>query len=141
VLITGGSGFLGRALVEKLLADECPRICIYSRNEYSQAKMRAEFKDDPKLRWFIGDVRDVDRLERAMQSVHTVIHAAALKRIEVGRYNPDEMVKTNIVGFDERDQRPLVGPASARRCSCPRTRRSARYRLTGSPRRWPRACS
>lgn len=98
VLITGGSGFLGRALVEKLLADECPRICIYSRNEYSQAKMRAEFKDEPRLRWFIGDVRDVDRLERAMQSVYSVIHAAALKRIEVGRYNPDEMVKTNIVG-------------------------------------------
>lgn len=98
VLITGGSGFLARALVEKLLADKCPRICIYSRNEYSQARMRAEYKDNPKLRWFIGDVRDVDRLERAMQSVHTVIHAAALKRIEVGQYNPEEMVKTNVYG-------------------------------------------
>lgn len=98
VLITGGSGFLGRALVEKLLADGCPRICIYSRNEYSQAKMRAEFADDARLRWFIGDVRDVERLERALQSVYTVIHAAALKRIEVGQYNPEEMAKTNIIG-------------------------------------------
>jgi UDP-N-acetylglucosamine 4,6-dehydratase len=98
VLITGGSGFLGRALVEKLLADGCPRICIYSRNEYAQARMRADFGDDARLRWLIGDVRDVERLERAMQSVYSVIHAAALKRIEVGQYNPEEMVKTNVYG-------------------------------------------
>jgi UDP-N-acetylglucosamine 4,6-dehydratase len=97
-LITGGTGFLGRALVKKLLADGCPRICIYSRNEFAQAKMRAELNDDPRLRWFIGDVRDVQRLERAMSSVYSVIHAAALKRIEVGAYNPDEMTKTNILG-------------------------------------------
>lgn len=98
VLITGGTGFLGHALVEKLLADGCQRICIYSRNEYAQAQMRARFNDDSRLRWFIGDVRDRDRLERAMSSVYAVIHAAALKRIEVGAYNPDEMVKTNVDG-------------------------------------------
>lgn len=98
VLITGGSGFLARALVQKLLADGCPRICLYSRNEYSQAVMRAEFNEDERLRWFIGDVRDEDRLVRAMQSVYSVIHAAALKRIEVGAYNPCEMVKTNVLG-------------------------------------------
>lgn len=98
VLITGGSGFLGHALVEKLLADGCERICIYSRGEYAQARMRMEFGDDQRLRWFIGDVRDVDRLERAMQSVCSVIHAAALKRIETGAMNPDEMVKTNVLG-------------------------------------------
>lgn len=98
VLITGGSGYLGHALVEKLLADGCPRICIYSRSESRQAQMRAYFKDDERLRWFIGDVRDVRRLERAMASVYSVIHAAALKRIEVGVYNPDEMVKTNVDG-------------------------------------------
>lgn len=98
VLITGGSGFLGRALVERMLADGCERICLYSRNEYSQARMRADFDSDTRLRWFIGDVRDRDRLTRAMASVESVIHAAALKRIEVGTYNPDEMVKTNVYG-------------------------------------------
>lgn len=98
VLITGGSGFLGHALVERLLDGRCERICIYSRGEYAQARMRAAFNDDKRLRWFIGDVRDSDRLERAMQSIDTVIHAAALKRIEVGAYNPDEMVKTNVMG-------------------------------------------
>lgn len=98
VLITGGSGFLGRALVEKLLADGCTRICIYSRNEFAQAKMREDLDDDERLRWFIGDVRDQPRLERAMSSVYSVIHAAALKRIEVGAYNPEEMIKTNVLG-------------------------------------------
>jgi len=98
VLITGGAGFLGRALVEKLFAEGCERICIYSRNEFNQYRMRVEFADDQRLRWFIGDVRDRERLERAMGSVDAVIHAAALKRIEVGESNPDEMVKTNVLG-------------------------------------------
>lgn len=73
------------------------RICIFSRDEHKQAAMREEFQDD-RLRFFIGDVRDRDRLWRAMRGVDVVIHAAALKRIEVGAYNPDEMVKTNVVG-------------------------------------------
>lgn len=98
VLITGGTGFLGRGLVRRLLDDGCERICIYSRGEFAQAKMRADFGDDERLRWFIGDVRDQARLERAMESVESVIHAAALKRIEVGHYNPEEMVKTNVDG-------------------------------------------
>lgn len=98
VLITGGSGYLGRGLVRQLLADGCDRICVYSRGEHTQASMRVEFNDDKRLRWFIGDVRDVTRLERAMHGVDTVIHAAALKRIEVGAYCPDEMVKTNVLG-------------------------------------------
>lgn len=98
ILITGGSGFLGHGLVRRLLKEEnCNRICIYSRGEWAQAQMRAEFPSD-KMRWFIGDVRDLDRLERACRHAQTVIHAAALKRIEVGAYNPDEMVKTNILG-------------------------------------------
>lgn len=98
VLITGGTGYLGHGLVRRLLEQGCQRICIYSRGEYAQARMRAEFENDARLRWFIGDVRDQQRLERAMESVETVIHAAALKRIEVGAYNPDEMVKTNVLG-------------------------------------------
>lgn len=98
VLITGGSGFLGHALVRRLLEDGFTRICIYSRGEFRQFEMRGRFKDDSRLRWFIGDVRDRERLERAMHGVDAVIHAAALKRIEVGAENPDEMVKTNVIG-------------------------------------------
>lgn len=104
-MITGATGFLGRGLVKRLLEDdEFDRICIYSRGEYAQAMMRSQLSDDiwgtrnTRLRWFIGDVRDRDRLERAMEGVWGVIHAAALKRIEVGAMNPDEMVKTNVLG-------------------------------------------
>lgn len=97
VLITGGTGYLGHGLVERLLQDGYQRICVYSRGEAAQAAMRRRF-DDPRMRWFVGDVRDKDRLCRAMQGVDLVIHAAALKRIEVGAYNPDEMVKTNVGG-------------------------------------------
>lgn len=98
VLITGGSGYLAYGLVRRLLDSGCARVCVYSRGEFAQAQMRRAFDDDPRLRWFIGDVRDRDRLERALRRVHYVIHAAALKRIEVGAYNPDEMVKTNVLG-------------------------------------------
>jgi len=99
VLITGGTGFLGRALVKRLLTTDTQRICIYSRGEYAQATMRQAQPDpDGRLRWFIGDVRDKERLRRAMQGVGLVIHAAALKRVEVGEYNPGEMIKTNVIG-------------------------------------------
>lgn len=99
VLITGGSGFLGKALTRRILADNLSeRICIYSRGEHAQADMRSMFKDDARLRFFIGDVRDPSRLKRAMHRVDTVIHAAALKRIEVGHYNPVELARTNIDG-------------------------------------------
>lgn len=101
-LITGGTGFLGQALVAQLLkgpvTNEETRICIYSRGEAAQAAMRVRLGDNQRLRWFIGDVRDRDRLRRAMESVSVVIHAAALKRVEVGEYNPTEMVQTNVIG-------------------------------------------
>ena len=97
VLITGGSGFLGEGLIDELLRRGVRRICVYSRGEYRQHILRTRFPAD-NLRWFIGDVRDVDRLRRAMYTVDTVIHAAALKRIEVGEYNPSEMFATNIQG-------------------------------------------
>ena len=98
-LITGGTGSFGQAYVKHLLTSSpAERICIFSRDEFKQAQMRQAFNDDPRLRFFIGDVRDRDRLTRAMIGVDVVIHAAALKRIEVGHYNPDEMVKTNIMG-------------------------------------------
>jgi UDP-N-acetylglucosamine 4,6-dehydratase len=69
-----------------------------SRCEYKQSLMRKEFHDDQRLRWFVGDVRDEKRLARAMRDMDLVVHAAALKRVEVGEYNPDEMVKTNVGG-------------------------------------------
>lgn len=98
VLITGGSGFLGRGLVRRLLDLGAERVCVYSRGEYAQHLMRQEFAGEPRIRWFIGDVRDVDRLTEAMHSIDLVIHAAALKRVEVGHYNPEEVVKTNVDG-------------------------------------------
>lgn len=98
VLVTGGTGTFGRAYVKRLLAARTPRICIYSRDEYKQAMMREELQDHAALRWFIGDVRDQGRLTRACEGVGLVIHAAALKRVEVGEYNPAETVKTNVQG-------------------------------------------
>ena len=106
ILISGGSGSFGRAMVHRLLTVppdwlEAERICIYSRGEHAQADMArqlAALDNHGRLRFFIGDVRDRDRLKRAMYGVRYVIHAAALKRIEVGEYNPTEMTKTNIGG-------------------------------------------
>lgn len=102
ILITGGSGSLGRALVRRLLTDEqAERIIVFSRGEHAQADMAREFAPldtDGRLRFFIGDVRDERRLRRAFDDVDVVIHAAALKRIEVGAYNPAEMTKTNVIG-------------------------------------------
>lgn len=98
VLISGGSGYLGKHLAKELLSrGEYDRICIYSRSEHTQAAMRSEMPDE-RLRWFIGDVRDKERLTRAMRGCQLVIHAAALKRIELAQYCPDELVKTNVIG-------------------------------------------
>lgn len=100
ILVTGGPGSFARAFTRYALAEKhAPHICILSRGEHAQAEMRSEFgEDEARLHWFIGDVRDRDRLRRAMTGVDLVIHAAALKRIEVGYYNPIEMVKTNVHG-------------------------------------------
>ena len=99
VLITGGSGFLGHGLVQRLLDERlADQVCVYSRNEWRQFEMRQSFGNEDRLRFFIGDVRDAERLKRATRGVHTVIHAAALKRVEVGEFNADEMAKTNVGG-------------------------------------------
>jgi len=99
VLITGGTGSLGKYLVEYLLEETAARrIVIFSRDELKQQHMRAHFKDDARLRWFLGDVRDLDRLKRAFHNVDFVIHAAALKQVDTGEYNPMEFIKTNILG-------------------------------------------
>lgn len=99
ILITGGTGSFGKALITRLLSDIGPkRIVVYSRDELKQWEVRQQFGDDPRLRWFIGDVRDLPRLQRAMHQVDYVVHAAALKQVDTGEYNPFEFVKTNVLG-------------------------------------------
>lgn len=99
VLITGGTGSFGRCLTQALLDAYPPRkLIIYSRDEWKQHNMRSNGFDHPNLRYFIGDVRDVDRLRRATQDVDIIVHAAALKQVPTCEYNPLEAVKTNISG-------------------------------------------
>lgn len=100
VLITGGTGSFGKKFTERILKKYKPKkIIIYSRDEYKQYVMRKQFaKFDDKLRFFIGDVRDKDRLHRALNGVDVVIHSAALKHVDVAEYNPLEAIKTNIEG-------------------------------------------
>jgi UDP-N-acetylglucosamine 4,6-dehydratase len=99
VLITGGTGSLGKSLVRYFLDHtKARRVVIYSRDELKQHNMRIEFQDDPRLRWFLGDIRDLDRLKRAFHNVDFVIHAAALKQVDTGEYNPMEFIKTNVLG-------------------------------------------
>lgn len=99
ILVTGGTGSFGKAFIRYALDNFDPRrIVIYSRDELKQYEARQLFADDPRLRWFIGDIRDQDRLRRAMHEVDYVVHAAALKQVDTAEYNPFEYVKTNIVG-------------------------------------------
>ena len=97
ILITGGAGFLGRALTREALSRGYTRVCIYSRDEVKHAAMNEQFSD-PRIRFFVGDVRDAARLEMAMRGVDEVISAAAMKRIEACHYNPIECKKTNVDG-------------------------------------------
>jgi UDP-N-acetylglucosamine 4,6-dehydratase/5-epimerase len=99
ILVTGGAGFFGRAFARFLLEhDMVERLVVFSRSEHAHAEMRAQLGDDPRARFFLGCVRDLPRLERAMQGIDLVVHAAALKRIESGRYDSQEVCLTNVVG-------------------------------------------
>ena len=99
LLITGGTGSLGNALTRYLLDHtNLRRVIIYSRDELKQHEMRQRFDNDPRLRFFIGNVRDLDRLRRAFTGVDYVIHAAALKQVPAAEYNPFECIKTNVLG-------------------------------------------
>lgn len=100
VLVTGGTGTFGRAFVAKLLSEtRAKKIVILSRDEFKQSEMERENADpEGRLRFFLGDVRDLARLERAFEGIDIVVHAAALKQVPALEYNPGEAVKTNILG-------------------------------------------
>ncbi len=104
ILITGGTGSLGKALTKHILTKhpEVKRLVIYSRDEQKQFQMAQEYSSEefPQIRYFIGDVRDRERLERALQGIDYVIHAAAMKHVHIAEYNPDECIKTNIGGAE-----------------------------------------
>lgn len=101
VLITGGTGSFGQAFARRLLLeDSCHKVIIFSRDEWKQWEMRQSdpLYNHPKIRYFLGDVRDLRRLERAFNEVQIVIHAAALKQVPAAEYNPTEFVQTNVIG-------------------------------------------
>ncbi|QCR34405.1 UDP-N-acetylglucosamine 4,6-dehydratase (inverting) [Lysinibacillus sp. SGAir0095] len=97
ILVTGGTGSFGKKFIKKALDSNAKKIIIFSRDELKQYEMKQEF-NDKRLRFFIGDVRDKERLNRAFDGVDYVIHAAAMKHVEACEYNPFEAVKTNIHG-------------------------------------------
>ena len=108
ILITGGTGSFGHRYVQTLLERYQPkRIVIYSRDELKQYEMQQKF-NSPQMRYFIGDVRDADRLNQAMAGIDFVIHAAALKHVPVAEYNPMECIKTNIMGAENVIQAALA---------------------------------
>lgn len=99
VLVTGGTGSFGKEFINELLQKHNPRkIVVFSRDEMKQHEMRNSLHDDSRLRWFIGDIRDKDRLYRAFNGIDYVVHAAALKQVDTGEYNPREFILTNIMG-------------------------------------------
>ncbi len=104
ILITGGTGSLGKALTKRIFQNspDVKRLVIYSRDEQKQFQMAQEYPASkyPQIRFFIGDVRDKERLKRAMQGIDYVIHAAAMKHVHLAEYNPSECIKTNIGGAE-----------------------------------------
>jgi len=101
ILVTGGTGSFGKAFVKHALAELEPRrIAVLSRDELKQYEFRNELDDDSRVRWFIGDVRDRDRLMRAFHGVDVVVHAAAMKQVDTAEYNPFECIATNVLGAE-----------------------------------------
>ena len=104
ILITGGTGSLGRALTKRIFDDysDVKRLVIFSRDEQKQFQMAQEFPSDkyPAIRYFIGDIRDFPRVKRALRDIDYVIHTAAMKHVPVAEYNPMECIKTNVMGAE-----------------------------------------
>ena len=104
LLLTGGTGSFGKAFIAKVFQryPDIKRLVVYSRDELKQWELQQQFpeKDFPQLRFFLGDIRDQDRLRRALEQVDTVVHAAALKQVPAAEYNPMEFVKTNVLGAE-----------------------------------------
>ena len=104
LLITGGTGSFGKSFIARVLQrfPDISRIVVYSRDELKQWELQQEFPADqyPQLRFFLGDVRDRDRLRRALESIDTVVHAAALKQVPAAEYNPIEFINTNVLGAE-----------------------------------------
>lgn len=104
LLITGGTGSFGKAFISRILREypDIRRLVVYSRDELKQWQLQQQFPADqyPQLRFFLGDVRDQNRLRRALEGVDTVVHAAALKQVPAAEYNPIEFVKTNVLGAE-----------------------------------------
>ena len=101
VLVTGGTGSFGKAFIQQVLATEnVGRVVVLSRDELKQYEMRQQLGDDDRVRYFIGDVRDRERLDLALRGVDYVVHAAALKQVDTAEYNPMEFVKTNVLGSE-----------------------------------------
>lgn len=98
ILVTGGSGTIGARLVDRLLREEPDVIRVFGRDETKQFYQRRRYPDEPRLRFLIGDVRDRDRLGRAIEGIDIVFHCAALKHVESGEYNPFEATQTNVTG-------------------------------------------
>ena len=101
LLLTGGTGSFGKAFLEQVLSSHQPsRVAVFSRDELKQYEMKQQWSNDDRVRFFLGDVRDRDRLTMAMRGVDYVVHAAALKQVDTAEYNPMEYVKTNILGSE-----------------------------------------
>ena len=103
ILITGGTGSFGKAFLKQIVDNKnIERIVIYSRDELKQWELQQLYPPSkyPNLRFFIGDIRDLNRLKRALENVNTVVHAAALKQVPAAEYNPMEFVKTNVLGAE-----------------------------------------
>ena len=129
ILITGGTGTLGNILTEFLMNNtECKKICIFSRDEFKQHQMKIKFKNNKnfnKLRFYIGDIRDPERIKYACKDIEIVFHTAALKQVDAIEYNPMEAIKTNVLGTQnvisaciENDVEQLIG-ISTDKCVSP----------------------
>ena len=116
ILVTGGTGSFGRAFVTRVLAQHAPtKVIVFSRDEQKHYAMQRDL-DDPRLRYFVGDIRDRSRLLRALRGVDIVIHAAAMKHVPLAEYNPIEAIRTNVDGAAnlidaalERDVETVIG--------------------------------